>query len=169
MPLNATSAEEPKVFVIHENDEWVEPLRAAFAAKGTLFEEWHLRDGLVDLTQSPPVGVFYNRTSASSHTRGHRFAPEFAGATLAWPTAHGRTVLNGERALQIEVLKVAQYQALRAFDIRTPETIAAVGSDLIREAASWLGFPLILKHNCAGKGPGVQLRRSLDALEEHLY
>lgn len=168
MPLDATSAEEPKVFVIHENDEWLEPLRAAFKALGTPFEEWHLRDGLVDLTQSPPGGVFYNRMSASSHTRGHRFAPELAGAILAWLTAHGRTVLNGERALQLEVSKVAQYQALRAFDIRTPETIAAVGSDLIREATSRLGFLLILKHNRAGKGLGVQLLRSLDALEEHL-
>ena len=105
MPLNATSAEEPKVFVIHENDKWVEPLPAAFAAKGILFEEWHLRDGLVDLTQPPSVGVFYNRTSSSSHTRGHRFAPEFAGATLAWLTAHGRTVLNGERPYRLKSQK----------------------------------------------------------------
>ncbi|MEM9360370.1 MAG: alpha-L-glutamate ligase [Pseudomonadota bacterium] len=168
MPLDATSADEPKVFVIHENDEWVEPLRTAFGALGTPFEEWHLRDGLVDLTQSPPEGVFYNRMSASSHTRGHRYAPELAGATLAWLKAHGRTVVNGERALQLEVSKVAQYQALRAFDIRTPGTIAAVGQDLIREAAGRLGFPLIFKHNRAGKGLGVQLLRSQDALQEHL-
>ena len=35
-------------------------------------------------------------------------------------------------------------------------------------ATSRLGFLLILKHNRAGKGLGVQLLRSLDALEEHL-
>ena len=29
-----------KVFVIHENDAWVEPLRAAFARLGTPYEEW---------------------------------------------------------------------------------------------------------------------------------
>ena len=31
-----------KVHVIHENDAWVEPLRAAFDELGTPFEEWFL-------------------------------------------------------------------------------------------------------------------------------
>ena len=31
---------------------------------------------------TPPQGVFYNRMSASSHTRGHRFAPEFTAVVL---------------------------------------------------------------------------------------
>lgn len=168
MPLDMSRAIEPEVYIIHENDEWVEPLRNAFGALGTPFNEWHLHEGLVDLTRAPPAGVFYNRMSASSHTRGHRYAPELAAATLAWLKAHGRTVVNGERALQLEISKVAQYQALQAFEIRTPETIAAVGEDMIRGAASRLGFPLILKHNRAGKGLGVQLVRSADALEEHL-
>ena len=37
-----------KVFVIHENDAWVEPLRAAFAHLGTPYEEWFLDDGVLD-------------------------------------------------------------------------------------------------------------------------
>ena len=65
-----------KVFVIHENDAWVEPLRAAFARLGTPYEEWFLNEGVLDLTAPPPKGVFYNRMSASSHTRGHTYAPE---------------------------------------------------------------------------------------------
>jgi len=35
----------------------------------------HLIDERPDLTSPPPKGVFYNRMSASSHTRGHRYAP----------------------------------------------------------------------------------------------
>jgi hypothetical protein len=31
---------QPKVFVIHENAEWLPPLREAFAALGTPYEEW---------------------------------------------------------------------------------------------------------------------------------
>ena len=27
-----------------------------------------------DFTKSPPNGIFYNRMSASSHARGHRYA-----------------------------------------------------------------------------------------------
>src|SRR5438477_9378316 len=110
----------PKIYIIHENDTWVEPLRAAFAALGEPYEEWFLSDGLVDLTQPPPEGIFYNRMSASSHTRGHRYAPELTAAVLAWLEMHGRRVVNDSRALQLEISKVAQYAALSRHGIRTP-------------------------------------------------
>ena len=93
----------PKVHVIHENDEWVVPLRAAFAELGTPYEEWFLDQGVLDLRAPPPGGVFYNRMSASSHTRDHRFAAEYAGAVLAWLERHGRTVVNGTNALFISL------------------------------------------------------------------
>jgi hypothetical protein len=63
-----------KVHVLHENGVWVEPLRAAFDALGTPYEEWFLDRGILDLRAAPPEGVFYNRMSASSHTRDHRYA-----------------------------------------------------------------------------------------------
>jgi len=157
-----------RVYVIHENDAWVEPLRREFAARSIPYAEWFLNQGVLDLGMAPPEGVFYNRMSASSHTRDHRYAAELTGAVLAWLKRHGRTVVNGERALALEISKAAQYEALAAFDIETPPTIAAVGRDNIAEAAKRLGFPLILKHNRAGKGLGVRLLLSAAALDEHL-
>ncbi len=157
-----------KVYVIHENGVWVEPLRKAFEELGTPFEEWFLDRGVLDLRQSPPEGVFYNRMSASSHTRDHRFAAEYTGAVLAWLERHGRVVVNDGRALRLEISKVAQYEALGAFRIRTPETLAVIGRDNILAAAEQLGFPLILKHNRGGKGLGVRLFLSGEALGEHL-
>ena len=158
----------PRVYVIHENEAWVEPLRREFAALGVPFAEWFLDRGFLDLTTAPPDGVFYNRMSASSHTRGHHYAPEYTGAVLAWLKRHGRTVVNGERALQLEVSKVAQYQALAAFGVPTPETVAVIGQEHIPAAAERIGYPLILKHNRAGKGLGVRLLYSAAALGEHL-
>lgn len=155
-----------KVHVLHENDAWLAPLRASFTRIGQPLEEWFLDRGVLDLTRPPPGGVFYNRMSASSHTRGHHYAPEYAAAVIEWLERHGRVVVNGRRALQLEVSKVAQYEALAAFGIPTPPTLAAVGEAHIRDAAARLGFPLILKHNRAGKGLGVQLVRSAAALEE---
>ena len=157
-----------QVFVIHENSAWIEPLKREFAALGTPHAEMFLDQGMLDLTGAPPQGVFYNRMSASSHTRGHTFAPEYAAAVIEWLERHGRTVVNGRRALQLEVSKVAQYQALAAFNIPTPPTIAVVGTGNIREAAEKLGYPVILKHNRAGKGRGVRLVLSAPALEEAL-
>ena len=162
------SSGAPRVFVIHENDAWVEPLRTAFEARHVPFAEWFLDEGVLDLTKAPPQGVFYNRMSASSHTRDHRYAAEYTGAVLAWLKRHGRKVVNGERALQLEISKVAQYEALAQFDIETPATLAVVDKDNIAEAAGRLGFPLILKHNRAGKGLGVRLFLSAAALDEHL-
>src|SRR3954454_10273231 len=158
----------PRVYIIHENDDWVMPLRKNFDARGIPFAEWHLDQGILDLRASPPPGIFYNRMSASSHTRDHRFAPELTGAVLAWLKGHGAIVVNGERALQLELSKVAQYESLRKFGIETPQTLAAVGMENVAEAARRLGYPVILKHNRAGKGLGVRLLLSTAALDEHL-
>ena len=47
-----------RIHVLHENDAWVVPLRAAFGALGMPHEEWFLDTGLLDLTSPPPEGVF---------------------------------------------------------------------------------------------------------------
>jgi hypothetical protein len=158
----------PKIYVIHENTAWVEPLRTAFEQLGLPYEEWFLNEGLLDLSSEPPQGVFYNRMSASSHTRGHRYAPEYTAAVLAWLESHGRRVVNNSRALQLEVSKVAQYAALANYGIRTPRTLAAVGHENIVNAARKMQGPFITKHNRAGKGLGVHLFHSVDALENHV-
>jgi hypothetical protein len=165
---NRVKPAEPRVYVIHENDAWVEPLRNQFEQQQVPYVEWFLDQGILDLRVAPPPGVFYNRMSASSHTRDHRYAAEYTGAVLSWLTQHGRRIVNGERALALEISKVAQYQALAKFGIETPETLAVVGRHNIAEAAERLGFPLILKHNRAGKGLGVRLFLSAAALNEHL-
>src|SRR5690242_20668343 len=144
----------PKIYVIHENDAWVEPLRAAFAELRLPYEEWFLSEGRVDLAEAPPQGVFYNRMSASSHTRGHRYAPELTACVLAWLEQHRRRVVNDSRALRLEINKIGQYTALAAYGIRTPRTIAAVGREAIIAAADRIEPPFITKHNRAGKGLG---------------
>jgi glutathione synthase/RimK-type ligase-like ATP-grasp enzyme len=158
----------PRVYVIHENDDWVLPLRYEFAELGVPHAEWFLSRGRLNLSSTPPEGIFYNRMSASSHTRDHRFAPEFTAAVLAWLKRHGRTIVNGERAVQLEVSKVAQYEALKAVGVPTPDTVAVIGKENIAASAERIGFPVILKHNRAGKGLGVRLLYSAAAVAEHL-
>src|SRR5689334_2371002 len=149
------------IHVIHENAAWLEPLSRALDGEHLPWRDWFLDRGIFDLTSAPPEGVFYNRMSASSHTRDHRYAAEYTGAVLAWLERHGRTIVNKGRALQLEISKVAQYEALARFDIPTPATIAVVGKEHLRAAAEKLGFPVILKHNRGGKGLGVRLFHSL--------
>ncbi|AQQ51925.1 ATP-grasp domain-containing protein [Planococcus lenghuensis] len=156
-----------KIYVIHENEEWTAHLFKRLDELGLPYEDWFTDESVVDLTEAPPEGVFYSRMSASSHTRGHRYAPEVTEALLAWLEHHGRKVFNGSRALRLEVSKVNQYMALNAAGVRTPKTIAANGKEQVLEAAKRLNAPsFITKHNRAGKGLGVQLFYSLEALEE---
>jgi len=157
-----------KIYVIHENDAWVEPLRAAFAEQGLPYEEWFLAEGVLDLESAPPEGVFYNRMSASSHTRDHRYAGELTGGVLRWLEHHGRRVVNDSRALRLELSKIEQYETLKEYGIRTPRTIAAVGRSSVVQAAKRMDGPFITKHNRAGKGLGVKLFHDVAALEAHL-
>jgi hypothetical protein len=158
-----------KIYVLHENSEWTIHLQHRFDELGLPYELWHLDQGLIDLSSEPPQGVFYNRISASSHTRDHRFAAEFTEAVIAWLERHDRIVINGTRALRLEVSKVNQYMALNKNGIETPKTLAAVGKKQIIEAANLLHMPsFITKHNRAGKGQGVQLFHSVQALQDYI-
>src|SRR5207248_7137695 len=91
-----------RIYVIHENEAWVEPLRAAFTELSLPYAEWFIAEGTLDLAATPPNGIFYNRMSASSHTRDHRYAAELTGGVLAWLERHGRRVINNSRALAVE-------------------------------------------------------------------
>ncbi|MGZ5092199.1 MAG: ATP-grasp domain-containing protein [Burkholderiales bacterium] len=157
-----------KIYVIHENDAWVEPLRAAFKELRLPFEEWFTSEGVLDFSAPAPAGVFYNRMSASSHTRGHRYAPELTSGVLAWLEAHGRRVVNNSCALQLEINKLAQYGALALHGIRTPRTVAAVGREHIVAAAKSFTGPFITKHNRAGKGLGVRLFQDAAQLDSYV-
>jgi hypothetical protein len=78
-------------------------------------------------------------------------------------------VINSGRALQLEISKIAQYEALRRHGIRTPRTIAAVGIDALVVAARQFSGRFITKHNRAGKGLGVKLFDNVAALEAHVH
>ena len=132
---------QPKVFVIHENAEWLPPLRQSFAALGTPYEEWFLDQLVLDLRSAPPEGVFFSRMSASNYTRGHHHATHSTDAVLRWLEWHGRRVINGSSVLRLEMSKAAQRLAL---------------------------IPFILKPNQGGKGFGVRLFGSLGELDRAL-
>ena len=88
-----------KIYILHENDEWVEPLRKELQAINAPFEEWHLGKRNVDHLDKPPYGIFYNRMSASSHTRGHRYAPDVNTNTNYNSQAEKNSEIKGMRSI----------------------------------------------------------------------
>ncbi|WP_291277756.1 alpha-L-glutamate ligase [Galactobacter sp.] len=175
------STDIPAVYVLHENHEWWPPFAAAFERAGVPVVPWNLVAGELDLDRTPPEGVFWSRISASSHTRGHVLSKDFARSVLSWLEGHGRTTVNGRRAIELEVSKVHQLSRLAAHGIDVPRTISVVGQptkQTLRRldlAAQALPTPFITKHNQGGKGLGVRrfdshaaFRTEVERIEEEL-
>ncbi|MDQ4045479.1 MAG: alpha-L-glutamate ligase [Chloroflexota bacterium] len=156
------------VYALHENPEWFPPFAAAFDAAGLDWEEWLLVTGSIDLGAVPPEGVFWSRLSGSSHTRGHIWSKDYTRAVMDWLQAHGRRTVNGRWVVEMEVSKVRQLTALRAFGIDVPRTIAVIGRDDLLAAARTMPVPFITKHNQGGKGLGVHRFDELASFETYV-
>jgi hypothetical protein len=154
----------PTIHVLFENDDWLPPLREALSARGLPFEEHFTAGGILDLARELPDGVYLNRMSPSSHTRGHQAGVTYTRELLGLLEASGRRVINGSRAFTLELSKLQQDAALRAAGILTPHTVGVVAADA-KQAARQLEAPFITKHNQGGKGLGVQLFRSHEAFD----
>ena len=157
-----------KIYITHETDEWTEPLKKELININAPFEEWHLGKRNIDHLDKPPQGVFYNRMSASSHTRGHRYAPEYTAVVLNWLEKNKRRVVNNSRALSLEISKSLQYKELESFGIKTPKTIYCHNKESIIKSANIFKKPFITKHNIAGKGLGVKLFNNKKELDSYV-
>jgi hypothetical protein len=160
--------EARRVHILYENEAWLPPLIAGLEAECIPYELQHIWKGRIDAGRTPAAGVYLNRMSPSSHTRGHLESVDLMGETLAWLESYGRRVINGSRAFSLEVSKLRQDMALRRQGILTPRTVMCVGNDQLIAAAETFDGPFITKHNQGGKGLGIELFRSVRELEEYL-
>ncbi len=156
------------IWVLYENADWLPALTGALDDRGLAFEPLFVDGGSIDLSTAPPDGVFINRMSPSSHTRGHQGGVQFLREYLGHLEAHDRPVINGSRAFELEVSKVKQDIALRRHGVRTPRTMGVVGSDRLKAAARTFDGPFITKHNQGGKGLGIQLFKTLDSFDAYV-
>lgn len=156
------------IFALHENPDWFPPFAAAFDAAGLDYEERLMIQGRIDLDATPPEGIYWNRLSASSHTRDHGFAKDYTRALLDWLEAHCRRVVNGRTVVEMEVSKVRQLTALRAFGIDVPQTVAVIGRRDLLSAAEGIATPFITKHNQGGKGLGVRRFDDLETFRDYV-
>ena len=158
-----------KSYIIHENEEWLIPLRKALEKFDVQYEEWLLDDMTINIDQSPPNGIFFSRMSASNYTRNHLHSNQSSNIILTWLENYNRRVINGTNVLKIEFSKVLQQLLLKQSGFKTPKTIVAVGINKIKEAASNLNvYPMIIKPNQGGKGFGVKLINTINELDEML-
>ena len=154
--------------MIYENEQWLAPLINALDQITAPYEKWSMIAGNLDLSNDPPEGVFFNRMSASAHTRGHRYSPEYTACAINWLEAYGRRVINGGSTINLEVSKAAQYAALNQAKIMVPKTQVVLGQEQLVQTAKQSDTPFIIKHNRAGKGLSVKLIHDVESLQNFI-
>ncbi len=154
------------VHILYENPDWLPPLTDALDEVGFDHRLIEVRQGIVD--GSPEPGIYLNRMSPSSHTRGHVESVGLTREILAWLEMHGARVVNGLSAFELEMSKQRQYMVLGKYGIPTPRTGLAVGSEQLVELTRTFDGPFITKHNRGGKGLGIVLFSSADELADRL-
>ena len=158
----------PTIHVLYENPDWLPPLVNGLETEGFDSVLHELNEGIVDATSIPAEGIWINRISPSSHTRGHHGSVELAREVLFWLEQHGRRVINGSTAYEFEMSKFRQDLVLQKFGILTPKTVLAIGKSALLEAARAFDGPFITKHNQGGKGLGIKLFSDTAQLETFL-
>ena len=158
----------PTVHILFENPDWLPPLLEGLKAEGFQTRLVPLTEGSIDPFEAPPDGIWINRISPSSHTRGNTRTVALAREFLYWLESHDRWVINGSQAFEIEMSKLRQALVLRKYGILTPRTVLGVGLEQIVSLARTFDGPFITKHNQGGKGLGITHFESAEALEAHL-
>ena len=106
--------------------------------------------------------------SASSHSRGHRYAPENTKDVLGWLEKDKKRIINDSRALELEISKQKQYQQLENFDIKFPKTFYAKNKKEIIDNSKNLINLLLQNIIEGGRGLGVKYFQNTSELEKYV-
>ncbi len=99
----------PPIGILDEHPEWSRRLLAALEARGLPFEKIdHSNHTFDPRDRTPRYSVIVNRTSPSSHVRGHRGVLFYAEALLAHYESLGIPVINPVAAYRFEKSKALQ-------------------------------------------------------------
>lgn len=158
----------PVIHALYENPDWLPPLVGALEAEGFTVRAHEIWHGVIDAAQAPEAGIWLNRMSPSSHTRGHHESVGLMREVLAWLEDHGRRVINGSRAFELEISKLRQDAVLRRHGILTPRTVLVVGREQLLQAARTFNGPFLTKHNQGGKGLGIHLFQDAEEIRRYV-
>lgn len=159
--------------ILDEHPEWSRRLIEALDARRLPYEKIdHSSHTFDPRDRAPHYSVLVNRTSPSSHTRGHGGVLFYAEALLAHYEALGVPVINPVRAYRFEKSKALQLGLFERLGVRYPRAVVVNHREQVLKALDRIAFPLVVKPNVGGSGAGIvrfdsvdALRAGLDALE----
>ena len=155
--------------ILDEHPEWSRRLIDALEARRLPYEKIdHSSHTFDPREREPHYSVVVNRTSPSSHTRGHGAVLFYAEALLAHYEALGVPVINPVRAYRFEKSKALQLELFERLGVRYPRAVVVNHREQVLKALDRITFPLVVKPNVGGSGAGIVRFDSLDALRAGL-
>lgn len=155
------------VGILDEHPAWSNRLIAELTGRGVPVEK-------IDVSahafrpddRGPRYSVVVNRTSPSSHTRGHGAALFYAHAFLAYAEGLGIPVINPAAAYRVESSKAYQAVLFERLGLRYPRTTVVNDPGQVPKLTDGFRFPVVVKPNIGGSGAGIVRFESREALEE---
>jgi hypothetical protein len=150
--------------ILYEHPEWFKPLFATLDRRGLPYEPIHAEAHHYNPSASEaPYSLVVNRVSASSFTRDHTQAIQYARQYLDHLQMIGVPVLNGLSAFELDLSKARQLSLMTTLGLPHPKSRVANSVGQIEAAAAGLEYPIIVKPNLGGSGA---LMRRFDSPDE---
>jgi glutathione synthase/RimK-type ligase-like ATP-grasp enzyme len=143
--------------ILDEHPEWSARLVAELEHRRLPFEKIdHSNHGFDPHDRVPRYSVIVNRTSPSSHRRGHGGVLFYAEALLAHWESLGVPVINSVRAYRFEKSKALQIGLFERLGVNYPRTIVVNHRDQVVKVSGELRFPILVKPNVGGSGALIE-------------
>jgi hypothetical protein len=142
--------------ILDEHPEWSARLIGELTRRGLPWEKIDHSNHAFDPRDRRRVySVIVNRSSPSSHTRGHAGVLFYAEAYLAHVESLGIPVINPVAAYRFEKSKALQLGLFERLGVRYPRAVVVNHRDQVLKALDEVRFPLVVKPNVGGSGAGI--------------
>lgn len=146
-----------KIGILDEHPEWSRRLIAELEGRGLDVERIdHSEHGFDPRDRRRRWDVVVNRTSPSSHRRGHGRVLFYAEPLLAHLEAIGVPVINPLATWRFEKSKALQVDLFERLGVRYPRSVVVNGAASLRRAAGEVRFPALVKPNVGGSGALIE-------------
>ena len=152
--------------ILDEHPEWSKRLIAELEGRGLAVDRIdHANHAFDPRERRVPHDVLVNRSSPSSHRRGHASVLFYTEALLDHYQALGVPVINSVAAYRFEKSKALQIGLFERLAVRYPRTVVVNHADQLRKAIDAFRFPVLVKPNVGGSGALIERFDDRDALE----
>jgi hypothetical protein len=157
------------IAIVDEHPEWSARLIAELESRRLPFEKVdHSNHAYDPRDRRRRYSVVVNRSSPSSHRRGHGSVLFYAEPLLNHFEALGIPVINPVAAYRFEKSKALQADLFERLGVRYPRTVVFNHPDQALKAIDGFRFPVVVKPNVGGSGAGIERFEAPAALESRL-